>query len=93
VGQLTWNILLNPVPGGETEIYDRLWKAPDDDLAWRKSIATDTYHKKMLEGRPFKVMMAVPGDLTFFNPRLVSCSPPPSNSLHLFSDQAGSTYM
>ncbi|KAG4222201.1 hypothetical protein PC116_g29324, partial [Phytophthora cactorum] len=23
----------------------------------------------MLEGRPFKVMMAVPGDLTFFNPR------------------------
>ncbi|OTB12663.1 hypothetical protein K445DRAFT_76877 [Daldinia sp. EC12] len=69
VGQLTWNILLNPVPGGETIIYDRQWNAPDDDLAWRKAIQADTYHKKMLEGRPFKVMMAVPGDLTFFNPR------------------------
>ncbi|KAI1802051.1 hypothetical protein F4811DRAFT_531399 [Daldinia bambusicola] len=69
VGQLTWNILLNPVPGGETIIYDRQWNAPDDDLAWRKTIRADTYHKKMLEGRPFKVMMAVPGDLTFFNPR------------------------
>ncbi|KAI0974374.1 hypothetical protein F4678DRAFT_458341 [Xylaria arbuscula] len=53
-GQLTWNILLNEVPGGETLIYDRLWEAPDDDIAWRTTQHSHTYQKEMLEGRPFK---------------------------------------
>ncbi|KAK7911859.1 signal transduction protein [Apiospora marii] len=67
--QLTWNILLNQVPGGDTLIYDRQWRAPDDDVAWRKEFPKDSYQPQMLEGRPFKAMQAVPGDLTFFNPR------------------------
>ncbi|KAH8647282.1 hypothetical protein BX600DRAFT_443488 [Xylariales sp. PMI_506] len=69
VAQLTWNILLNEVPGGDTLIYDRQWRAPDDDEAWRKEIPCDSYHPQMLERHPFKSMRAVPGDLTFFNPR------------------------
>ncbi|KAK8066213.1 signal transduction protein [Apiospora hydei] len=67
--QLSWNIVLNPVYGGETIIYDRVWNAPADEQAWQKEIDFDTYHKKMLEGRPFKVMLPVPGDLTLFNTR------------------------
>ena len=72
--QLTWNILFNKVPGGDTLIYDRLWQAPDDDLAWRKEFPRDSYHPQMLQGHPFKAMKAVPGDLTFFNPRCVDDS-------------------
>ncbi|KAK7966862.1 uncharacterized protein PG986_001139 [Apiospora aurea] len=67
--QLSWNIVLNPVYGGETIIYDRVWDAPADEQAWQKEIDFDTYHKKMLEGRPFKVMLPVPGGLAFFNTR------------------------
>ena len=67
--QVTWNILLNKVPGGDTLIYDRQWQAPDDDVAWRKPFPRDSYFPQMLEGHPFKAMKAVPGDLTFFNPR------------------------
>ncbi|KAI9686196.1 MAG: hypothetical protein M1822_003851 [Bathelium mastoideum] len=69
VAQVTWNILLNQVPGGDTLIYDRQWQAPDDDIAWRKEFPRDSYHPQMLQGHPFKAMEAVPGDLTFFNPR------------------------
>lgn len=69
VGQLTWNILLNKVSGGDTIIYDRQWRAPDDDVSWRKPFPRDSYQPQMLEGHPFKAMRAVPGDLTLFNPR------------------------
>ncbi|KAK2038822.1 hypothetical protein LZ31DRAFT_477883 [Colletotrichum somersetense] len=69
VAQVTWNILLNTVPGGDTIIYDRQWQAPDDDIAWRKKFPRDSYHPQMLQSHPFKAMEAVAGDLTFFNPR------------------------
>ncbi|KAK1564267.1 uncharacterized protein LY79DRAFT_136241 [Colletotrichum navitas] len=69
VAQVTWNILLNTVPGGDTIIYDRQWQAPDDDIAWRKKFPRDSYHPQMLQGHPFKAMEAVAGDLTLFNPR------------------------
>ncbi|EAT78340.2 hypothetical protein SNOG_14103 [Parastagonospora nodorum SN15] len=69
VAQLTWNILLNQVPGGDTLIYDRQWRAPQDDMAWRKEFPKDSYHPQMLEGHTFKAMKPAPGDLTFFNPR------------------------
>jgi hypothetical protein len=80
--QITWNILLNKVPGGDTIIYDRQWEAPADDIAWRKEFPRDSYHPQMLQGHPFKAMEAIPGDLTFFNPRYVSishCHAPRSN--------------
>ncbi|KAM0193798.1 hypothetical protein ACHAPI_007449 [Fusarium lateritium] len=69
VGQLTWNILLNKVSGGDTIIYDRQWRTPDDDVSWRKPFPRDSYQPQMLEGHPFKAMRAVPGDLTLFNSR------------------------
>ncbi|KAF9768846.1 hypothetical protein IL306_013806 [Fusarium sp. DS 682] len=69
VGQLTWNILLNEISGGDTIIYDRQWRAPDDDESWRKPFPRDSYQPQMLEGHPFKAMRAIPGDLTLFNPR------------------------
>ncbi|PVI05771.1 hypothetical protein DM02DRAFT_684176 [Periconia macrospinosa] len=69
VAQLTWNILLNKVPGGDTLIYDRQWRAPEDDIAWRKEFPKDSYNPQMLEGHIFKAMKPVQGDLTFFNPR------------------------
>ncbi|KAF3764030.1 hypothetical protein M406DRAFT_280107 [Cryphonectria parasitica EP155] len=67
--QLSWNILLNKVPGGDTFIYDREWQAPEDDMAWRKEFPKYAYDPKVVEGRAIKVMSAVAGDLTFFNPR------------------------
>lgn len=69
VSQLTWNVLINKVAGGDTLIYDRQWRAPEDDEEWRKELARDSYQPQMLDGRPFKAMRAVAGDLTFFNPR------------------------
>ncbi|KAF3019266.1 hypothetical protein E8E14_005885 [Neopestalotiopsis sp. 37M] len=67
--QMSWNILLNPVPGGDTFIFDRQWQAPQDDLAWRKDFPKYAYEPRMVEGNAFKVVKPVPGDLYWFNPR------------------------
>lgn len=67
--QLSWNILINKIPGGDTYIYDREWRAPQDDLTWRKEFPKYAYNPQMVEGRAFKVMSARRGDLTIFNPR------------------------
>lgn len=67
--QMSWNILLNPVPGGDTFIYDRQWQAPEDDLTWRKEFPKYAYDPRMVEGHVFKVVKPVPGDLYYFNPR------------------------
>jgi hypothetical protein len=67
VSQITWNILLNEVPGGDTLIYDRQWHAPGDDEMWRKTFPRDSYQPQMLEGHTFKAMRAKAGDLTMFN--------------------------
>ena len=67
--QLTWNILLNEVHGGDTLIYDRQWHAPEDDVEWRKPFPRYAYQPGVVEASAFKVMKPVPGDLTFFNPR------------------------
>ncbi|KAK9418508.1 putative Prolyl 4-hydroxylase alpha subunit Fe(2+) 2OG dioxygenase domain-containing protein [Seiridium unicorne] len=67
--QMSWNILLNPVPGGDTFIFDRQWQAPQDDIMWRKDYPKYAYEPRMVEGRAFKVVKPVPGDLYWFNPR------------------------
>ncbi|KAK2031323.1 hypothetical protein LX32DRAFT_691729 [Colletotrichum zoysiae] len=56
---VTWNILLNAVPGGDTIVYDRQWQAPDDDIEWRKKFPRDSCHPQMLQSHPFKAMEAV----------------------------------
>ncbi|KJZ71686.1 hypothetical protein HIM_08924 [Hirsutella minnesotensis 3608] len=67
--QMSWNILLNPVPGGDTFIYDRQWQAPQDDYAWRKVFPKYAYDPRLVDGHAVKVVKPVPGDLYWFNPR------------------------
>ncbi|KAI0521400.1 hypothetical protein F5B22DRAFT_634765 [Xylaria bambusicola] len=67
--QLTWNILLKQVPGGDTIIYDRQWKGAADDEAFRKAFPRYAYEPAGVQGSIFKAMKAVEGDLTFFNSR------------------------
>lgn len=66
---MSWNILLNKVSGVDTIIYDREWRAPQDDVTWRKEYPNYAYDPKVVDACCHKVMSAVAGDLTFFNPR------------------------
>ncbi|KAG8161537.1 hypothetical protein KVR01_008524 [Diaporthe batatas] len=67
--QISWNILINKIPGGDTYIYDREWRAPQDDLTFRKEFPKYAYDPQIVQGRAFKVMSARRGDLTIFNSR------------------------
>ena len=67
--QLTWNVLVKQVPGGDTIIYDRQWQGDEDDKVFRKTFPRYAYHPTGVQGRIFKALPAVEGDLTFFNPR------------------------
>ncbi|EKG14423.1 hypothetical protein MPH_08412 [Macrophomina phaseolina MS6] len=67
--QLTWNILLKQVPGGDTIIYDRAWQGQADDVVFKKTVPRYAYSPTGVEGRIFKCLKAVEGDLTLFNPR------------------------
>jgi hypothetical protein len=68
-GQLTWNVLLRQIPGGDTIIYDRPWQGKSDDVAFRKKLPSYAYSPSGLQGRIFKVMPPIETDLTFFNSR------------------------
>ena len=67
--QITWNILLAAVAGGETIIYDRQWQGVADDVLFRKPLPSYAYSPTGLQGKLFKVMPPVEGDVTFFNSR------------------------
>ena len=67
--QISWNILLAAVPGGETIIYDRQWQGKADDEVFRKPPPSYAYSPTGLQGRVFKVMLPIEGDVTFFNSR------------------------
>jgi hypothetical protein len=67
--QLTWNILLKQIPGGETIIYDRQWQGRADDIAFQKAFPRYAYAPSGVQGYILKALSAVEGDLTFFNPR------------------------
>lgn len=67
--QLTWNVLLRQVPGGETIIYDRQWMGDEDDRAFRKTFPRYAYAPSGMQGTVFKSLSAIEGDLTLFNPR------------------------
>ncbi|PHH61408.1 hypothetical protein CDD81_379 [Ophiocordyceps australis] len=69
VGQVTWNILLKDVPGGETLVHDRQWQGKSDDDKWRKTAPKYAYSPFVYEGRIIKVLPQAEGELTFFNSR------------------------
>jgi hypothetical protein len=69
--QVTWNILLSRVQGGETVIYDRPWRGEVDDKTFKKAPPSYGYSPLMVENHAFKVLQPVLGDLTFFNSRCV----------------------
>ncbi|KAF2018302.1 hypothetical protein BU24DRAFT_345926 [Aaosphaeria arxii CBS 175.79] len=68
-GQLTWNILLKKIPGGDTIIYDRQWQGVEDDRNFQKEFPRYAYKPTGVQGHLFKALSAIEGDLTFFNPR------------------------
>lgn len=74
--QLTWNILLNQIPGGDTIIYDRPWQGKPDDVAFRKKKPSYAYSPLMAQGRIFKVMQPIETDLTLFNSRYTAAPSP-----------------
>ena len=68
-GQLTWNILFRQVEAGDTIIYDRQWQGKADDVLFKRPAPSFAYSPVGLQGRIFKAMPALEGDLTLFNPR------------------------
>jgi hypothetical protein len=67
--QITWNILLSRVEGGESIIYDRAWRGEPDNKTFKKAPPSYGYTPLMVENHPFKVLQPMLGDLTFFNSR------------------------
>lgn len=67
--QLTWNVLLKRIHGGDTIIYDRQWQGVQDDAVFQKAFPRYAYAPTGIQGCIFKALQAVEGDLTFFNSR------------------------
>ncbi|EMR71343.1 putative signal transduction protein [Eutypa lata UCREL1] len=66
-GQLSWNVLLRKVHGGDTIIYDRPWNGDADNAAFRKAFPGYAFQPSAVQGRICKALRAIEGDLTFFN--------------------------
>lgn len=66
---MTWNVLLQPILGGDTIIYDRKWHGPADDVVFKKDVPRYAYQPSGVQGRILKCLKQFEGDLTFFNPR------------------------
>lgn len=69
VSQITWNVLLKSVPGGETLVHDRPWQGASDNKKYQKERPRYAYSPKVFEGCISKVIAPIEGDLTFFNSR------------------------
>ncbi|OCL05614.1 hypothetical protein AOQ84DRAFT_298585 [Glonium stellatum] len=69
VAQITWNVLLKQVQGGESIVYDRHWRGKIDDETIKKPSPSYGYHPSAVENEAFKVLQPVEGELTFFNSR------------------------
>ncbi|KAI6258694.1 hypothetical protein MCOR27_006008 [Pyricularia oryzae] len=66
--QLTWNLLLKEVRGGESVVYRRPWRGPEDDAAF-KVPGSYGYDPKVVQGAEFAVLPPKVGQLSLFNPR------------------------
>jgi hypothetical protein len=67
--QITWNILLKQVDGGESVVYDRFWQGASDDTEFKNAPPSYGYSHRAVEGRALKKMSYEEGDLHFFNSR------------------------
>ncbi|GAD98458.1 hypothetical protein SNOG_14103 [Paecilomyces variotii No. 5] len=67
--QVTWNILLKQVDGGESVVYDRPWEGPSDNAQFKDPPPGYGYSHSAVEGRASKTMKYDEGDLHFFNSR------------------------
>ncbi|KAI1342747.1 hypothetical protein F5Y15DRAFT_428705 [Xylariaceae sp. FL0016] len=69
VSQITWNVLLKQVRGGESVVYNRFWRGKEDDEGFRRTAPSYGYTTQAVENTQFKVVPAVEGDLSFMNSR------------------------
>jgi hypothetical protein len=67
--QLSWNILLREVQGGECVIYRRFWEGKSDDETFRQPSPGYGYRKEAVEGCDVQVVQPEVGELTLFNSR------------------------
>jgi len=69
--QLTWNILLREIQGGECIIYHRFWEGKSDDEQFKQPKPAYGYRAEVVEGREVQVVSPEVGELTIFNSRCV----------------------
>ncbi|CAG8071282.1 unnamed protein product [Penicillium olsonii] len=67
--QLSWNVLLREVQGGECVIYRRFWEGKSDDETFRQPSPGYGYRKDAVEGCDVQVVQPEVGELTLFNSR------------------------
>ncbi|KAL4868962.1 hypothetical protein BDV12DRAFT_168682 [Aspergillus spectabilis] len=67
--QLSWNILLREVQGGECVIYRRFWQGKSDDERFRQPAPGYGYRREAVEGVECQVVKPERGELTLFNSR------------------------
>ncbi|KAL3480068.1 hypothetical protein BJX99DRAFT_221206 [Aspergillus californicus] len=67
--QLSWNILLREVQGGECIIYRRFWEGKSDDARFKQKKPGYGYTREAVEGCEVQVVKPEVGELTFFNSR------------------------
>lgn len=70
--QLSWNILLREVKGGECIIYRRFWEGKSDDERFKQPKPGYGYTAEAVEGREVQVVTPEVGELTLFNSRYVN---------------------
>ena len=64
--QVTWNILLQEVGGGEAVVYDRFWNNTADEEVFKEG---NVYNSGLIKGYSSKNIKYEVGDLHFFNSR------------------------
>lgn len=69
--QLTWNILLKEVRGGESVVYNRFWKGKEDDDKYRDVTKSYGYSRDVIDGCESKKIAPIVGQIALFNPRSV----------------------
>ncbi|CAG8117484.1 unnamed protein product [Penicillium olsonii] len=67
--QLSWNVLLREVQGGECVIYRRFWEGKSDDETFRQPSPGYGYRKDAVEGCDVQVVQPEVGEFTLFNSR------------------------
>ncbi|KAL4877900.1 hypothetical protein BJY04DRAFT_121749 [Aspergillus karnatakaensis] len=67
--QLSWNILLREVEGGECVIYRRFWQGKSDDERFRQPAPGYGYRRESVDGVECQVVKPERGELTLFNSR------------------------